>query len=478
MDTTAVTRFLAELRSAPAPLAPRERLAAWLLALAVAVTRWPAVSLTLWDWDEALFALGVRRYDVFLHHPHPPGFPLFIGAAKVLVKLFALDAFRAVQTVTVIASLFVFPAMFFLARELRLRPFTAFAAPLLLAFFPNVWLFGGTGFSDVPSLVLALVACALLLRGGRSDRAFLAGAVVLGIAAGFRPQNLLIGAVPFVIGAAASLRVGRRARAAAVIFAGGSIVATIVIASYATAAIESGGLIVYREALSWHEHYIRTTDSFLAPRHPGLIAVFDDFFLRPYRAWPLNIAISLLALLGAVRRRPYLTMAVFGPFLLFAWLFLDFHSASRFSIAYMPLFAVLAAEGIPEPLRRLTLTAVLALSILWTWPALRIVHTTPSPPAAALTALPRLAAPTTPIYLDNRLLAQADYFVGRGVLVTNVDPRIHRVTIGPAVRVPKGAILLREGASIAPGALNFIRERGHLEGIVRVRYFEVAVVRE
>jgi hypothetical protein len=478
MDTTALTRFLATLRSAPAPLTRRERLAAWLLAIAVAVTRWPAVSLTLWDWDEALFALGVRHYDVFLHHPHPPGFPLFIGAAKVLVHLFRLDAFRAVQTVTVTASLFVFPAMFFLARELRLRTFTAFAAALLLAFFPNVWLFGGTGFSDVPSLVLAVVACALLLRGGRSDLAFLAGAVVLGIAAGVRPQSLLIGAAPFLAGAAGSLRTGRLTRAAGVIVTAAAIIMAIVIASYATAAMESYGFAAYRDTLIRHERYIRTTDSFLAPRHPGLIAVFDDFFLRPYRAWPLNIAISLLAFLGLVRRRPYLTVATFGPFLLFAWLFLDFHSASRFSIAYMPLFAICAAEGIPEHWRRLTLGAVIALAIVWTWPALRIVHTTPSPPAAAIATLPGLAGPTTPIYLDTRLLAQADYLFGHGTLMFNIDPRVHRVTIAPALRVPKGALLIREGASIAPGARNFTRERGHLEGIVRVRYFEVAVIRE
>src|SRR5688500_6962828 len=130
------------------PLTRRESLVAWALAVFVALTRWPALSRTLWDWDEALFALALRDYDVTAHHPHPPGFPLFIG----LAKLIPADPFHALQAISVVASLFVFPAMFFLARELRLPPFTATAAALLLAFFPNVWFYGGTALSDVPSM--------------------------------------------------------------------------------------------------------------------------------------------------------------------------------------------------------------------------------------------------------------------------------------------------------------------------------------
>ena len=103
--------------SAPAPLSRAERIAASLIALLVAITRWPALSLTLWDWDEALFALALRDYDVTAHHPHPPGFPLFIAAARLL----PLDGFHALQTIVFVSALFVFPAAFFLARELRAR---------------------------------------------------------------------------------------------------------------------------------------------------------------------------------------------------------------------------------------------------------------------------------------------------------------------------------------------------------------------
>jgi len=37
---------------------------------------------TLEDLDSINFALGVRHFDVAEHQPHPPGYPLYILAAK------------------------------------------------------------------------------------------------------------------------------------------------------------------------------------------------------------------------------------------------------------------------------------------------------------------------------------------------------------------------------------------------------------
>ena len=428
-------------------LTRREALAAWLCAALAALTRWPALSRTPWDWDEALFALALRDYDVAAFHPHPPGFPLFIG----LAKLVPLDAFHALQSVTFVASLFVFPAMFFLARALRASAPVAIGAGLLLAFFPNVWFYGGTALSDVPSMVLVVTASALLLRGH-----LVLGAIVLGIAAGFRPQNLLIGSVPFFV----AFLQRRRAAAGAAL-----ITMAIVIAAYAAAASLSGGWDAYREVLARHESYIRSTDSFLAPRHPGLLRVADDFFFRPYRAPAINIIVTLLAAVAVLRRKQWLAIAIFGPFCVFAWLFLDFHSASRFSIAYMPMFAMLAAAGIPERGRSFVLGVVVTLMIVWTWPALRVVHTTASPPVAAIDTL--RAFPGT-IYVDERLGAHAEW------LIPDRTRRTVRI-VPPFVEDP-GAALLREGASTAPGARNFTRERDRLAAIARSRYFEVSVI--
>lgn len=429
------------------PLTPRERAIALALAAFVAVTRWFALSKTLWDWDEALFALALRDYDVSAYHPHPPGFPLFIGIARLIPT----DSFHALQTIAFAASLFVFPAMFLLARALRASPAVAMGAGLLLAFFPNVWFYGGTALSDVPSMVLVVTACALLLRGQ-----LVLGAIVLGIAAGFRPQNLLIGAVPFLV---AFLQRKRAAIGAAL------ITMTIVIATYATAASLSGGWDAYRDVLARHESYIRNTDSFLAPKHPGLVRVADDFFFRPYRAPAINVIVTILAAIALIRRRHLLIVAIFGPFCVFAWLFLDFHSASRFSIGYMPLFAMLAAAGIPRRGYAAVTAIVVALMLIWTWPALRVVHTTPSPPVAAIESLRTF--PGT-IYVDDRLGAHAELLIP--------DRTRQTVRVAPPFVDAPTAALLREGASTAPNARNYTRAGDRLAAIARARYFEVSVV--
>ena len=445
------------LRAAPPALTRRERLSVVIATLLVALTRWPAVSRSLWDWDEALFALAVRHYDVAAHHPHPPGFPLFIAAAKGVAALSGLDPFTAVQALTVASSMLVFPAMFLAAREMRCSTPVSLASALVLSFLPNVWFYGGTAFSDVPSLVVVLFASALLLRGCRSDASLVAGAVLLAVAAGVRPQNLLIGLVPALLAAF------HRRRAAAI---GAVAGAAILMMTYGAAAQLSGGWDVYRETLARHERYIRTTDSFLSPLHPGLVQVADDFFLRPFRALPINVALCALAAVALVRRRGLRAVAVFGPFLVFAWLFLDFHSASRFSIGYMPLFALLAAEGIPERARALVLSALLTLMMVWTWPALRVAHTTLSPPVAAIEAARELDRDGV-LLVDEKLAAHAELLLG--------GSRWRAVRVAPFTGVGE-ALLLREGESTAPGARTFLRERGRLAGIARARYFEVSLV--
>lgn len=429
------------------PLTGRQRAFMLALAVFVAVTRWLALSKTLWDWDEALFALAVQDYDVSAYHPHPPGFPLFIA----LAKLIPLEPFHALQTIAFGASFFVFPAMFFLARALRASFAEAIGAGLLLAFFPNVWFYGGTALSDVPSMVLVVVACALLLRGQ-----LVAGAIVLAVAAGFRPQNLLIGAVPFLL---AFLQRKRAAAGAAL------LTAVLVAATYASAAAFSGGWDAYRDVLTRHESYIRNTDSFLAAAHPGLLQVADDFFFRPYRAPVINIIVTLLAAAAIVRRRCWLIVAIFGPFCLFAWMFLDFHSASRFSIGYMPMFAMLAAAGIPRRGYAVTAGAVVGVMIVWTWPALHVVRTTVSPPVAAIRTLREFHGT---VYVDERLGAHAQVLIP--------DRTRRTVRVAPPLIEDASAALLREGRSAVPGARNYTRERQRLAGIARDRYFEVSVV--
>lgn len=453
------------LGSAPEASSRRQRWSVAIATLVVAITRVLAMSKTPWDWDEMLFMLALRDYDVAAHHPHPPGFPLFIGFAHVL-RLVTGDDFRALQGIALAGALLVFPAAFLLARELRFSLGTSFAAALLLAFFPNVLFYGGTALSDVPSMALAIVACALLLRGCRSNRAYLGGAIALAIATGFRPQNLLIGCAPALIATVWRWRSDRRIVIVAI-----TLGIAIVAVSYG-AAIGETGWSDYRATVRAHQHYIETTDSFLSPQRRPLHRVFDEFFIRPWRQGMLNAIVSVLVVLAIVRRRPpvLIALAIFGPFCLFAWLFLDVHSASRFSLGYIPLFALLGADGLELIARRYTAIAGAALALVmfaWSWPAIGEVRNHASPPMAAVDWIRAHATPEqTTLYVDRRLLPFFEA-LAPSFAVMEAD----------SVRVPvpwteqRDAFFIRE----APGELTFAREHGRLWDIARRRYFVASV---
>jgi hypothetical protein len=466
------------LETAPEPMLPGEKLAAWIVGILVAVTRWLALAKTPWDWDEALFMSALRHFDVRDHHPHPPGFPLFIGTAR-LFTFVHFDAFHALQHVSFIAAVAIVPAMLFLGRELRLPTRTALIAAVFLAMFPNVWLFGGTAFSDVPSMTLVIVAIALFLRGCRSDEAFLGGAIVLGIAAGYRPQNLTIGFAPAVI---ASLRGLPRHWLRPII--GALVVAGIVGASYGVAVHLSGGWAAYSETVHAHQEYITNVDSFHNPARPPLWHLAIDFFVRPYHSFWINITFAVLAcvsvLFTAVRLRASILMmlAAFGPFCLAAWLYLDHFSASRFSIGYSPLFAILAADGLQLLLMRSAIAEVVVAAVIvlrvavWAWPSVHEVRRNDSPPFAAARWIRKHFDPrTSTLYVHHSMGPLVEAFLPGMAFVDTGDG------MPPANGVFRpGDVFVIEGESAYAGARVFRRSRTHLPNLVRDRYFAVSIL--
>lgn len=455
----------------------RERRAVVIATVVAAISRFFAIARSPWDWDEFLFMVSLDHYDVARHHPHPPGFPLYIATAKVLHAL-GFDSFRSLQVISVLASLLIVPSTYWLARELGLAHRVALIAALLLAFFPNVWFYGGAAFSDVPSMLLVIVAVALLLRGRADGRAFVAGGIVLAVAAGYRPQNLVVGFAPFVLAALAQLR-----RSILRIAAASLLLAAIVAGSYGAAAWLTGWQ-AYRDALADHRAYILKIDSWQSPVRPPLPRVADDFFVTPYHAPIVNILTTLFALVSAcvslVRRRLpiLLALAAFAPFCLFAWLMLDRFSASRFSIGYAPLFALLAADGIALLARRpLIIDAIAAMTvaimILWTWPALRPVRKSAAPTAAAVDWIRTHVDPRdSVVYVDEGMIPMAEWALGGYRL-----RYIHDAAPPAAWAMRHAGVYLREGGSNAPGAVTFTRPRTRLWNLARRRYFEVSITR-
>lgn len=450
-------------------MTPGERLTFWLLTFLCAASRFLAMARSMWDWDEALFCLGMRQYDVTQHHPHPPGFPLFIGMAKILRLVIPSD-FRALQALSLIAGVLVFPAIFFLARELRLRFETSIVAATLFAFFPNVWFFGGTAFSDVPSIVLVVFAVVFLLRGRESRRDYWLGTFLLALAIGVRPQNVLAGLFPGVL---ATLRRPWRDVAGALTI---GIVATGV--AYGAAIYATGNYDAYMTTVRAHGDYIARIDSFRAPERPPLWRIFDRFFVKQYESPALSIVISifvLISVVGAIRtgdRAMLENFLIWGPFAIAAWLMLDRFSINRFSIGYAPMFAIFAADGIRRASRGVRQVEVgigallTAAFFVWTAPAFVTVRRDVAPSVQAVEEALRTKGQ---LFVGYSMTPFIEYLAPSVPITRVMDDRAVLMTPAP------DPILLAEVAEPQPGGKLFTRERGRLWNIARRHYFEVAV---
>jgi hypothetical protein len=489
------------------PLTPRQRAVVLAVALFCAATRFLAMARTVWEWDEALFTMAMRDFDVTLHHPHPPGFPVYIALAK-LVRLVVADDFRALQAVNLAAAVLVFPALFLFARELRLRFVTAVSAAALFAFFPNVWFFGGGAFSDIPSIVLVLFAVTFLLRGRRSRNAYWIGTVLLALAIGIRPQNFLVGLVPGLL--------ATRRRRWWEILAALVIGVVIVGVAFGGATYATGSLHEYTQMIREHGNYISRVDSWRSEGRPPLWRIFDRFFVKQYQSPVLSGIASLfvaISLVGSIRNRDrsmFWNAMTFLLFAIFAWLMLDRFSISRFSIGYQPMFALFVADGIrrvalwssglrsdrrPGPSTgepghvspsieddrrgRLSLdgaarrevllsAALVAAFLLYTLPALTDVRNEIAPSIrAAQTAAQRIDSERDQLFVGHSMVVFMD-LVAPGKPYTRVlDDRAMPIAAGDR------AWLLAEVTTTAEDGTMFRRERGRLWNIARRHYFEV-----
>jgi hypothetical protein len=463
----------------PNPLSRHQRSLVVILALVCAATRLFALARSAWDWDEALFMLGMRDYDVTHHHPHPPGFPVYIALAKLLRVAIASD-FRSLQAINLIAAMLVFPAMFFFARELRFRFSTSVIAAALFAFFPNVWFFGGGAFSDVPSIVLVLFAITFLLRGVRDRNAYFLGTLLLALAIGIRPQNFLLGLVPGLIAT-------RKRRPVEILTA--LLIGLIVVGvAFGGAIYATGSLHDYQRVVREHGDYISRIDSWRSPVRPPMWRLFDRFFIKQYQSPALSILASLFVIVsfaGSIRQRSrsmLLNALTFVPFAIVAWMMLDRFSISRFSIGYQPMFALLAADGIcrfaswieqrtqvRHAVAEIATAGALVIAfIAFTLPALTPVRNDVAPSLLATRAVAQHLNPASDQLFVGHTMSQFVELLLPGFAYTRVlDDRALPLT-------SRGrAWMLAQITTTGEEGFVFKREHGNLWNIARRHYFDI-----
>jgi hypothetical protein len=467
------------------PLTSRQRTCVIALGIFVALTRLYAISHSMWDWDEALFASALHHYDVAQHHPHPPGFPLFFALAK-LARIFIHDDFHALRAISIASSLLMFPAIFALARSLRFRFRTCVAAAMLFCFLPNVWYWGGTAFTDELALVTSLAGAALLLRDDRRRGTYILGCIFFAATMLVRAQNVLL-AWPWIVASWRRWRAGHRRD----VFAGMALIVVLVLTGYGIAA-ELTGVEDFIFATKWHQHYVATVDGALNPGRKPMQFLLHDFLFDPFESRSASTAMFAFALLALLRpRRAQLDVVLtFEPNFLLTLFFLNPTGISRLSLGYIAANALLAADGMDVvatfiasrvralPRERLaialqTLFAAIVVGryVVWVRPALREVRHFDSPPVQAMRWIRQNVARGGKVYTAGGLEPFAAYFL----------PDYHVIDVPDSfdpstAHAEKNAVYAADRPSALGQAVNFHRSHKRLWALFNRRYFEASVL--
>jgi hypothetical protein len=331
-----------------------------LLALGFLALHLLYLPASLEDLDSINFALGVRQFDVAHHQPHPPGYPLFIAAAKAIHTVVPSEV-TALALVSVAGGTLGLLALAALFRRLDgtgtpehwLLMTVAVAATT-----PLYWFTAVRPLSDSSGLAAAL-AVQVLTLSARNRRSLGRAAFCAGLAAGVRSQVVWL-TVPLLMVHGLRPRATERQRrgsSTALSLQPVALILTLFIAGLLSWLMPllavSGGPLAY-----WHALFDQGAEDLgniqmLWTRH-GPRDVVDALyyaFVAPWAVWPVAVVALTCALAGAVRlaRRQRHTLVLLGaaflPYLVFDLLFQETFT-SRYALPLIVPMAYLVVAGL------------------------------------------------------------------------------------------------------------------------------------
>ncbi len=275
------------------------RLAAPILLFGTALLLYLSFqSISLDDFDSVSFALALDHFDIALQQPHPPGFPVYVVAGRV-VRLFIGDPRAALTFLSAISGAAAVLALSWLGMEVG-QPRAGLIAALWLMLLPVFWLTSTMALSDVPGLVLVLLAVMCLWKGRRAGRWLAVGSVLAGLALGLRPQNAVPVALFGIDAILVVLRVTRGAawRSIGAVLLVGLLALLLWLIPTANA---SGGWAAYQALVSAHSRHVLGIDSLFGRPVDGtaLAARFSAFWrgtMALFGSTPDQPGLALLAL--------------------------------------------------------------------------------------------------------------------------------------------------------------------------------------
>ena len=279
------------------------------LFLLTVLSRIPFRTRILYHWDSVNFAFAMRRFDVAVDQPQPPGYILYVWLCR-LVDLRFRDANTTMVWISVVASGLAVVFLYLLGRAMWGER-VGLVAALFLAASPLFWFYGEIALPHALDTMMVLLSAWLLWRVREGEHRLLWPAVIsLGVAGGIRPQTLVF-LLPLALYAMARVGIARLAGATA-------LGAVVCLAWFVPLTASAGGVGRYLEVMSvFSGRFQQTTSVLMGAGWSGVL-----YNLRKLALYTLyGLAASLLPCFLApflLRRRSL--RALLDP----RWLFLSF----------------------------------------------------------------------------------------------------------------------------------------------------------
>jgi len=234
-------------------------------------TRWVGHCNFLYLADSVKYALALNDYDVTQHQPHPPGYALYIAAAK-LISWLTHDPNLALIVVSILLSVGAILAVYYLAKKIYGSK-VAWVAVLLLASAPVFWIHGQVALNYLSDALFSAwfgyLSYTVLTDKKVAVSRIGWATVVLAIGGGFRP-TLVLFMLPLW------LWMLYRSRSWRTIAANLTILAALTLSWLIPAAILSGGFVQFWQSVNALLFTPRSLHNFAAILQ-GVNVVWDHF---------------------------------------------------------------------------------------------------------------------------------------------------------------------------------------------------------
>lgn len=423
-----------------------------------------------WEFDEPLFFQALQNYDPVAHHPPPPGYPLFIGAAK-LFRLVIPSDFAALVTLSVIASSIAFVLLALAFGRLLGDMTSGLVAALLFYLSPTMVIHATLPISEPGALALFAAALYFWSR----DRHLLF-AIFAALTVGWRIQFAIV-VVPMFLTGVLMMPTWRRRFGALAAF---TVVCLLWLAPLTLAVGGVEKLIAFETKQAG---YLATHDADESRSGWTPARIVLRFIAHPWGVKIVSFPVLIVAAAGAVElvRRKRLAViplaAGAAVYISFALWSMDPADGARYSIPFLLFMSLLAGAGVVWFSRRANipvyaLPAIFAAgSLIYVSSLIAQRTSSPSPPVqAARFAHAKYPQGAVAVY-ELPLWPHATYFL-RDYNPRRLDDAMARYYDQPAVPM----FVYADGAAQSREATNFKWQKSDAYSKLTRNHYRVASI--